>query len=249
MTTTAKDSFRPDILVLERGHTIFRQADKADKAYVLFDGSVGLWREDLRMTELGPGEVLGLDGLFSLKGRYPCTAKTETPCRLAAYPMNQMEDTVLANPRAAMRFLSSLAGQLETCWQRIEFLQHDDELEEPPFTGAIQEYTAGQVVIRENENTTDIFRIVSTDQGLDVTKAGKRLAVLTEPGEIFGEMAAISNEPRSATITSIGHSVLEVYSARRLKDVILDYPKISRRLIETLVRRLAETSRALTAKE
>ncbi|NCC25707.1 MAG: cyclic nucleotide-binding domain-containing protein [Deltaproteobacteria bacterium] len=239
---------RPEIMVLERGQTVFSQDQKADRAYVLFDGTIGLWRKEWRMVELGPGEVLGLDGLFSRAGRYPCTARTETPCRLAAYAMSQLEDTVLGNPRVVAKFLSSLSGQLENCWQRLEFLQNDEN-EDPPFAGEIKEYTAGEVVIEENEKTTDIYRIVSTEQGLLVTKQGKHLAILAETGEIFGEMAAISNEPRSASIHSIGRSVLEVYTARQLQDVLLDYPKLSRRLIETLVKRLAETTRALTAKD
>lgn len=99
--------------------------------------------------------------------------------------------------------------------------------------------------MQDGERSKEIYRIISTDKGLEVVKNGNQLAVIREPGEIFGEMACLLNEGRTAGIRSLGNSVLEVYSPEQLLAMLSDYPDFSLRLVTTLAQRLAKTSREL----
>ncbi|RLF58749.1 MAG: type IV-A pilus assembly ATPase PilB, partial [Thermoplasmata archaeon] len=66
----------------------------------------------------------------------------------------------------------------------------------------IEKYEDGDVIIREGNRDRDFFKLVHG--ALIVEKQGKKIAEIAEPGEYFGEMAAISGEVRSATIISKG---------------------------------------------
>ena len=70
----------------------------------------------------------------------------------------------------------------------------------------IEEYEDGDVIIQEGNQDKDFFKLIRGR--VAVLKSGKKIAEITEPGEYFGEMAAISNEPRFATIVSVGRSAV-----------------------------------------
>ncbi|MBN1848945.1 MAG: type IV-A pilus assembly ATPase PilB, partial [Deltaproteobacteria bacterium] len=57
----------------------------------------------------------------------------------------------------------------------------------------VEKYEDGDVIIREGNQDVDFFKLV---QGaVSVVKQGNKIARIVEPGEYFGEMAAISGEP------------------------------------------------------
>jgi len=68
----------------------------------------------------------------------------------------------------------------------------------------VENYEDGDIVIREGNTDIDFFKLIRG--ALMVIKGGKKIAELTEPGEYFGEMAAISGEQRTATIISQGEA-------------------------------------------
>ena len=67
-------------------------------------------------------------------------------------------------------------------------------------------------------------------------------AEITEPGEYFGEMAAISGEPRSASVISKGRCTVKRYPGDKLEEVIAKYPDISSQLFKTMTSRLQKSN-------
>jgi type IV pilus assembly protein PilB len=99
-----------------------------------------------------------------------------------------------------------------------------------------ESYEDRDVIIREGNNDRDFFKLV---QGaLVVVKGGKKIAEIVEPGEYFGEMAVITNEPRSASIISKGRSVIKRFPGDKLHEVIEKYPEVARHLFGILATRL-----------
>ncbi|MFP4071437.1 MAG: cyclic nucleotide-binding domain-containing protein [Desulfovibrionales bacterium] len=245
MSTTAEPSSgRPNIVTFTRGEEIFAQDAPAEHVYIVVSGKVSLWRNGMWLTALSSHSILGVEGLYNRTAAFAYTAKAETLCRLAKYPINEFMDSVYQTPRLAELTFSSMARQLELGWEKVS--RGDRQDEQVFFAGDIRTYEAGETVIGEGEESTDIYRIISTELGVEVSKGGHVLAVLNEPGEIFGEMAAVLKEKRTASVRSIGKSVLEVYPPQQLLDVLSDYSDLSLRIIRSLSRRLAETSRVLT---
>jgi type IV pilus assembly protein PilB len=100
----------------------------------------------------------------------------------------------------------------------------------------IEHYEDGDVIIREGNTDVDFFKLVRG--GLNVVKDGKKIAEITQPGDYFGEMAAISEEPRSASIVSKGRSVIKRFPGDKLYELIEKYPEVARHFFQVIVSRL-----------
>lgn len=100
----------------------------------------------------------------------------------------------------------------------------------------VELYEDGDTIIRQNNTDTDFFQLIQGS--LMVMKDGELIAEIVEPNEYFGEMAAISGEPRSATIVSRGRTRLKRFPGDKIMEIIEKHPKVSKHLFKTLVSRL-----------
>ena len=105
----------------------------------------------------------------------------------------------------------------------------------------------GEVIIEEGSMGTDIYRLVSTQHGLRVSIKGKDISSITRPGEYFGEMSVILNEKRSATISSVGRSVVQIFSGDNLEMILENYPQLSKIIIDALAKRLFDLTKKIAS--
>jgi len=100
----------------------------------------------------------------------------------------------------------------------------------------VERYEDKDVIIREGNTDIDFFKLV---QGaVYVVKGGKKIAEIVQPNEYFGEMAAITGEPRTATIISKGRSVIKRFPGDKLSEIIEKYPEVAKHLFGVLAGRL-----------
>jgi type IV pilus assembly protein PilB len=100
-----------------------------------------------------------------------------------------------------------------------------------------ERYEDREFIIREGNRDKDFFMLV---QGaLMVVKQGKKIAEIVQPGDYFGEMAAITGEPRSASIVSKGRSIIKRFPGDKIYEIIEKYPDVAKALFSTLSNRLA----------
>ncbi len=98
----------------------------------------------------------------------------------------------------------------------------------------------GDLVIMDGNKDNNFYKLI---QGcLVVSKDDKILGEITKPGEYFGEMAGLLEQPRTATIKSKGKSIVRVFPGNKLKETLVNYPEIAGELITTIVSRLKETN-------
>jgi type IV pilus assembly protein PilB len=107
----------------------------------------------------------------------------------------------------------------------------------------IEDYEDGDIIIREGNTDIDFFMLVQG--GLSVVKAGRKIAEITQPGVYFGEMSAISGEPRSATIVSKGRAKIRRFPGDKLFEVIEKYPDVTKHLFKTIVGRLHQSDKII----
>jgi len=107
----------------------------------------------------------------------------------------------------------------------------------------IERYEDKDVIIREGNTDIDFFKLVQG--GVYVVKGGKKIAEILDPNEYFGEMAAITGEPRSASIISKGRSVIKRFPGDKLSEIIEKYPDVAKHLFEVLAARLDKTDKSL----
>ncbi len=104
-------------------------------------------------------------------------------------------------------------------------------------------YEDGDMIIREGNNDIDFFKLLRG--ALTVIKGGKKIAELTEPGEFFGEMAAITGEQRTASIVSQGRSAIKRYPGDKIDEIIEKYPDVSKHLFSTMTKRLQKSNQII----
>lgn len=236
--------YEPEFFSMATGENIFVQNEPVRAVYHLLHGEISLWRDGHHGGTLSAGHILGLPGAYASNGLHACTAHTECDCRVAAFDLESIPEAFLATPTMAVRVFFSLSRQILHSWEHFPWQSPGSG--PPSFVGHVLTVEPGEVLIREGDNTYELYRIISTDKGLEVSTQGTVLAILDRPGEFFGEMAAVLEQPRTATIRSLGQSALEVYPARMLPHIVSDYPELSWRIIQGLSQRL-NTANARTS--
>ena len=118
---------------------------------------------------------------------------------------------------------------------------HEDSLPAYLVNPDVEEYQDGDGIIQEGNKDKDFFKLVRGK--VAVLRGGKKIAEISEPGEYFGEMAAILNETRTASIVSSGRCTVKRYPGDKLAELIEKYPDVSNHLFKTLVGRLQKTDR------
>jgi CRP-like cAMP-binding protein len=106
----------------------------------------------------------------------------------------------------------------------------------------------GQVVVDEDEPSTDIFFVATGAVRVQLRAASGREVLLNEfgAGEFFGELSAIDGAPRAANVTAIARSRLCIVPAQAFLDFIFSNPAACHGLLKTLAAKLRlQTERTL----
>ena len=228
-----------DVKEYRPGEIVVREGDSHEYFYAILQGEVQIYQMDKPIRILSDHDVFGLENYY--RGiPYSTTAKATKTSRIATYESACIEDIVFSKPGLVTMLLRSAYLQLEQTTSVAE--------SNIPYSETInldlREYEDGQTIIEDGTYGTEIFKLFQTEGGLEVLKKGVRIGLITNPGEYFGEMSFILNEPRSATIRSVGKSVVEVFPVQEggLERLILENPEIGNRIITTLAERLKQAN-------
>ena len=104
-------------------------------------------------------------------------------------------------------------------------------------------FAAGATVVSQGENGIGFYLML--EGRVEVRRGGKRLAT-HGPGAFFGEMALFNNEPRSADVVALEPTRCLVLSKWEFWSFAMDQPKLLRRMLEEMARRLTTSNRALS---
>ncbi len=103
---------------------------------------------------------------------------------------------------------------------------------------------AGTTVFRQGEPGGSIYVIRSGKVRVLKESHGRRRIVSTlGPGDFFGEMAAVTGRPRSATVEVIEDAELLKVPAAKLQEMVIGAGEIAIRLIRHLAERLDRANR------
>lgn len=86
--------------------------------------------------------------------------------------------------------------------KNVSFLKAFDRrhLEEILFSSCYAQYEPGEAIMKEGKEGNRIYILLKGK--LKVTKNGKQIATFERSGEVFGEMALLGIERRTATVTA-----------------------------------------------
>ncbi len=102
-------------------------------------------------------------------------------------------------------------------------------------------YWKGEEVLREGDSHDNLLYIL-IEGTLGVYKGEKRVSEIKETGVFFGEMSLLLDHPIAATVKSETDSIISVLPYDP-ETFFVKYPHIARKLLRTMVQRVAEMSR------
>jgi CRP/FNR family transcriptional regulator, cyclic AMP receptor protein len=97
----------------------------------------------------------------------------------------------------------------------------------------------GTIITREGRPGREFFVLISGTA--EVTKKGKEVAQLGA-GDWFGEIALLTDAPRTATVKATSPVDVLVITDRRFKTVVETMPSIALKILSTIGERLARDS-------
>ncbi len=109
-----------------------------------------------------------------------------------------------------------------------------------------QSCSKGETIIRQNDDTASIYYLYSGQVGLYRENNGTEIRMGgLRPGEIFGEMAYLLGERRTATVVAETDCFLFILSPETLEALMGYSTKLSRRIIESLCQRIAKMNKGV----
>jgi CRP-like cAMP-binding protein len=97
---------------------------------------------------------------------------------------------------------------------------------------------AGKILMKEGERGREFFVLLS---GTADVRSNTRLLPSLGPGDFFGEIALVTDHPRTATVTTTSPVRALVITDRAFKGLLKDSPQIQSKVLEAVATRLAAT--------
>jgi CRP-like cAMP-binding protein len=100
---------------------------------------------------------------------------------------------------------------------------------------------AGEAVVTQGDNGTDMM--VLLHGSASVTRGNRKVGTLSA-GQVFGEMALLDNQPRSATVTALEPTQMLVVHGPAFRKLLHKVPGMTEAVLATLCQRLREAHAA-----
>jgi len=104
-------------------------------------------------------------------------------------------------------------------------------------------FESGHKVVSKGDPGDGFYLIF--EGAAEVRSDGKTLSKLG-PGQFFGEMSILDNQPRSADVVTVEPSRILFLSALSFKTLIFANPKIALKMLQEFVQRLRSTNKMLS---
>ncbi len=131
--------------------------------------------------------------------------------------------------------------------KRTEFLDALNEDERSAFNalGRVREFDRGEVIFHEGDDPGGVLAIVSGRVKVSVAGVGGREVVVRFPGagELVGDLSAIAERPRSATVTAVDQVEAIAIRAPDFRRFLLEHPRVAPLVFEHMAELLAEADR------
>jgi CRP-like cAMP-binding protein len=234
------------------GELIFEEGTPGDALYVIDSGEVeiasGRQAGQVVLSRLGPDQFFGEMALLTGKPR-SADARTATHTNLWVLYRSDFDDLVNRHPSISLALSKVLSERLAEMDQRfteshlrgIKLLSglSASQLEDVSQRLKPVRFRQDEIVIPEGAPGDEMFFIESGRVSV-VRGRGPNALPLAElgAGDIFGEMALLTGNPRSATVTALSEVDLWTLSQADFEDLVTAYPNLALSLSRLLSERL-----------
>ena len=239
-----------DVRTPAHGETIFERNDYSDSFYSIVDGQVEieLSAEDRsRTVTLGPGEFFGEMSLISGRRR-SATVRAGHACVLVETPRRSMNKLIYSVP--AVKRVVDEAFLRRAILANIAPDAPPATIAELVSSASVLAFKPGETLFREGEAGDCLHLIRKGSVTISRHMEGRDVVLAYVPaGQYVGEMALVSNLPRSATATAAVATETIRIEGEAFKTLLARMPAVKERVEERYKTRLARNVSALQQPE
>lgn len=204
----------------------------------------------VHLARLGPGSLFGEMAILSQAPR-SARVLAAVPVVLLEADRDAIEMAAVSVPRVGeeviehcrRRMLSNLL-QLSPILRRLDGEQRARILRH----FEIKLFTKGSQLIREGDQPTGLFLLVSGEVEVSHDEEGEHLVIARlGPGEVVGEISLVLRRPATATVTATHPTTAMHLPGDRFLDVVRDHVDLLAELYELAILRETETLSILAA--
>jgi CRP/FNR family transcriptional regulator, cyclic AMP receptor protein len=121
----------------------------------------------------------------------------------------------------------------------------DEERSALRAAGRVRRFTKGEAIFHEGDDPGGVVAVLTGTVKVSVIGVGGREVVLRfpGPGELVGELAAIGDRPRTATVTAVDDVEAIAVRATDFRRFVLEHPRVAPLVFEHVAALLAEADR------
>ena len=176
-----------------RGHYIFHTGEYGDSMYFLSSGKVEIQtRKGQLVSILRSGDFFGEGSLLDADNRRFTSAKCATPVDVIEIKREDFDRYVGVS--------AATKNELRLKW-RARSLTYAKNLLRLQTNVRVRTYREGEVIYKEGELGTSMFRVDDEDGGLLEVSHGGTVVHQYVAGDSFGESSLLFGRPRSSTVT------------------------------------------------
>jgi serine/threonine protein kinase/CRP-like cAMP-binding protein len=245
------------LLVLKRmpsGTTIIREGDEESSLFFIARGRVVVltqsWKgERVYLASLAEGDCFGEHSFFTGDARGATVEAVEETWvfEVAQSAFDRVLDELPGLTRALLRFYkervvstllakSELFGVLAPPQRQSLLARLELELFEP-----------GRVIVREGERSDGFYVVKSGEVEVYTERKGFVFLSKLRSGDFFGEVAALTGQPRTATVRAVSATELLRLSGKNLQALLETSPEVQARLEARVKQREVERVQRMTA--
>lgn len=236
---------------LPSGAVLFREGEPSDAMYVVLRGELEATVTDPQHGELavgrvGPGEPVGEMQILS-GGARTATVRATTDTELARVPRLAVERLARDTPDALRLLADAIRrrlrrNQLASILPALFGVLDQAMLREIEASVGWVALPRGATLFEEGESGDRAFILVNGRLQASVRDAAGDETVVGEivRGEIVGEMAVFTGEPRSALVRAVRDTELVSLDRATFERLITAYPQMLLALTRLVIRRLRE---------
>ena len=121
----------------------------------------------------------------------------------------------------------------------------DEERSALRAAGRVRRFSKGEAIFHEGDDPGGVVAVLTGTVKVSVIGVGGREVVLRfpGPGELVGELAAVGDRPRTATVTAVDDVEAIAVRATDFRRFVLEHPRVAPLVFEHVAALLAEADR------
>ncbi len=242
---------------LDRGEELFAEGDRGDRFFVILSGGIKIWRgagkQRRLLSRMKSGETLGEMALISgLPRSASAVASGATELlELERQPLRKLSAEHRCLGRSLRRFYKGRFIEELTRWSPLFAPLSEQEQQKIVDKLLVYNYPRGQVILKQGIHGNGLHIIMHGKVRVyrELPGGGDKTLARLGPGEMFGEISILLNQPTIAAISALQNTRTCYLPRKTFCGLVLDHPRLRVSLFDIAADRFARTGRILAGKE